>query len=59
MANVGLRIYFHFDCGFIVKDKSISHKPIKDMHVVFSNWKILRDALLATYPYLPFSYFHI
>lgn len=50
MVRVGLSMYFHFDCGLNIRGRRISHKPIKDMHVVFSDWKIFKDVLLATYP---------
>lgn len=50
MVHVGLRMYLHFNCGLNFCGKRISRKPIKDMHVVFSDWKIFKDALLATYP---------
>jgi hypothetical protein len=31
--------------------KKISHKPVKNVNVVFSNWKIVKSVPLNTYAY--------
>lgn len=46
-------------CGLNMCDERISHKPIKNMYVVFSNWKIFKDALLTTYTVAIFLFSHL